>query len=52
MLTFIICAVVCCVYPPALGGVIGFACLGVFGGIVGLVLGHFVYWGVLLWLAS
>ena len=39
MLTFVVGAVACFVFPPMIFGVIGFAIGGIFGGVVGLIIG-------------
>jgi len=42
MLTFIIGAVACCIFPPMIFGVIGFWIGGLIGGIIGLIIGLFI----------
>jgi hypothetical protein len=43
MLTFCIGAIACCIFPPMIFGIIGYACFGIFGGIVGILIGIVVF---------
>ena len=39
MLTFIVGAAACCIFPPLIFGIIGFAIGGIVLGVIGLIIG-------------